>query len=293
MTSQVIDSVPVAAHYAGMRESITVPPACTPPPAAYPAEAATRARGGGRHDVELSDRWISLGGSVNGGYLLACCLRALAAELPHPDVLVASACFLRPGVPGPAVVDTEVVRAGRRTSTGTATLRGGGRELLRVQATFADHAAAGGPTLVRNGPPRLPDPGACADPLAGLDLPGVTIAERVAVRMPEPAGFWRGRPGGVTRGEFWLRPTEGEALDSIAAALLVDAAAPVVLDAGVAGSSTLELTVHVRRRPAPGWLACRVRTDYLIDGFHEEDFEIWDSTGALVAQARQLALVPA
>ncbi|WP_406230008.1 hypothetical protein [Nocardia sp. NBC_01009] len=50
--------------------------------------------------------------------------------------------------------------------------------------------------------------------------------------------------------------------------------------------------MHIRHRPAPGWLACRVHTNYLIDGFHEEDFEIWDSTGSLVAQSRQLALIP-
>lgn len=72
----------------------------------------------------------------------------------------------------------------------------------------------------------------------------------------------------------------------------VAAAAPVVLDLGEAGSSTVELTVHVRARPAPGWLACRSTTRFVAGGFHEEDFEIWDSTGALVAQSRQLALLP-
>jgi hypothetical protein len=49
--------------------------------------------------------------------------------------------------------------------------------------------------------------------------------------------------------------------------------------------------VHIRGRPAPGWLACRTLTRHVIGGFHEEDFEIWDSTGALVAQSRQFAVL--
>ncbi|MFZ2345984.1 MAG: hypothetical protein WAW08_15430 [Candidatus Microthrix parvicella] len=44
--------------------------------------------------------------------------------------------------------------------------------------------------------------------------------------------------------------------------------------------------------PAPGWLACVFTTRFVTDGVIEEDGEIWDSEGHLVAQGRQLALVP-
>lgn len=67
---------------------------------------------------------------------------------------------------------------------------------------------------------------------------------------------------------------------------------PPVIDLGEFGSTTIELAVHVQARPAPGWLACRASTRHVIDGFHDGDFEIWDATGALVAQSRQLALLP-
>ena len=65
-----------------------------------------------------------------------------------------------------------------------------------------------------------------------------------------------------------------------------------MLDVGARGSATMELTVHVRARPRPGWLACRTQTRHVIGGYHEEDFEIWDSAGQLVAQSRQFALLP-
>jgi acyl-CoA thioesterase len=55
--------------------------------------------------------------------------------------------------------------------------------------------------------------------------------------------------------------------------------------------TTVELTVYLRARPAPGWLAYRMATRYLADGYFEEDAEIWDSAGRLVAQSRQLGLV--
>ena len=51
---------------------------------------------------------------------------------------------------------------------------------------------------------------------------------------------------------------------------------------------TLELTAHVRAGPAPGWLKVRHATRNLAGGMFEEDCEVWDSAGRLVAQSRQL-----
>ena len=51
-------------------------------------------------------------------------------------------------------------------------------------------------------------------------------------------------------------------------------------------------TVHIRNPPPSGWLKCRFCTRYITGGLLEEDGEIRDEEGNLVAQSRQLALVP-
>ena len=58
---------------------------------------------------------------------------------------------------------------------------------------------------------------------------------------------------------------------------------------------TIDLTIHFRRRVLPDddWFLVRFRTRSSIEGFLEEDGEIWSRSGQLVAQSRQLALVVA
>jgi acyl-CoA thioesterase len=194
--------------------------------------------------------------------------------------------------PGAAEISTEVVRAGRRLATGEARLLQGGKEIVRTVATFADLDRAPERTHMRSAPPELPAPEKCRDLMDGSpSLPGVNATDRFAYRYPVLPGWAGGPPAGEPDVAFWLRFRDGRDADPIALAAMVDAAAPAVLELGAGGSATIELTVHIRARPAPGWLACRACTRHVIGGHHEEDFEIWDSTGALVAQSRQFALL--
>ena len=83
--------------------------------------------------------------------------------------------------------------------------------------------------------------------------------------------------------------------DAFGLLLAADAFAPVCFqfpEITPGHAPTLELTVHVRGTPAPGPLRCRFTSRFLQQGLFEEDGEIWDASGKLVAQSRQLALIP-
>jgi acyl-CoA thioesterase len=137
-------------------------------------------------------------------------------------------------------------------------------------------------------PPQLPPPDEAVGYPPGAAMP--SIADRLDYRVAELPGWVRGQPSGNPALEFWMRFKDGTDAGLTALPLLVDAAAPAVLELG-AISTTVQLTVHLRARPAPGWLACRTLTRNVSGGYHEEDFEIWDSAGTLVAQSRQLCLI--
>ena len=250
----------------------------------------------GEYEGHVTSHWDSLGGKPNGGYLLALAVRALSHELPHPDPVAISAVFLRPGAHGLARVTTRLLRVGRRLSFGTAQLLQDGSDVLHVQAAYSDLAVSQQKDLVfmSGQPPELPPPEDCVDlmdgqPAAAL-LPGATIADRFEYRLPHPPGWRRGEPTGRPTEELWLRLRDGTPPNVHCLPLLVDAMAPVLLELGH-GSTTVELTVYIRARPRPGWLSCRIVTRMVAAGLHEEDLELWDSSGTLVAQSRQLGLV--
>jgi acyl-CoA thioesterase len=256
---------------------------------AFDADSQVRPAGpDGEFAATLTGRWNGTRGVVNGGYMLAICLRALALGMPFPDPVVVSGFFLRPGTAGPAGVRAAAIRSGRAVAFGESVLTQDGKDVVRATAAFA-RLGEDGPVFLDGTPPALPPPSECVGIPVG-SFGEATIAERIEFRSAELPGWFRGHPSGRPASQFWVRFADGRDADLLSLPLLVDSTAPSVLELG-ATSTTVQLTVHLRAHPAPGWLACRATTRFVSGGYHEEDFEVWDSAGTLVAQSRQLALI--
>ncbi|WP_370614622.1 thioesterase family protein [Mumia qirimensis] len=240
--------------------------------------------------AHLTHRWDTPNGTPNGGYVLATMLRAVAAGAAFPDPLVAAATYARPALPGPCTIATQVLREGRRVATYTATLAQDGTTATHLVASFTDRAAAHGPSSELGAPPALPAPDACPPFAPSSEFAAATINQHLDYRFATAPAWVGGVPSGDPIGEYWVRFTDERLIDHVALALLVDAYPPAFADLADHGDVSVQLTVHFHRTSTSPWVAGRVTTRHLVDGFHEEDMELWSSDGDLLAQSRQLVL---
>jgi acyl-CoA thioesterase len=255
----------------------------------------------------LSEEW-TVGDAVNGGFSmarLAAGLRPLVDDDgAHSDCLAMSAYFLSAARPGPYAVEGEVVRVGRAMSTGQVSLwqdepaRDGRRRVERVRAlaTFGDLATLSDPVRRQSDPPDIPPPEQCVgleDVPAGAPVRLPPLMHRLHLRLDPATAMWAvGRPSKQGRLRGWIRFADGRPPDAVALLFFLDALPPVAFDLGLLGwAPTLEFSGHVRAAPSAGWLLVELSTDNLSGSLLEEDARIWDSTGRLVAQSRQLAAV--
>ena len=247
----------------------------------------------GEWSASIRPGW-DIAGNANGGYLLAIATRALVESTGRPDPVTVTGHYLAPGQAGRLQISTRVLKDGKRFATGTALLSSATRPLLAVLGTLGDLAQADGPELIEGAPPELPPPDECV-PIVATDTFPPPFMGHVELRLhPDDAAFATGHQSGRPLMRGWFRLPDDEVIDSIALLCAVDAFPPTAFNAHlpVAWTPTVELTAHVRATPAPGWLRCRFSTRFVTAGFLEEDGEVWDATGRLVAQSRQLALVP-
>ncbi|MEM7078814.1 MAG: thioesterase family protein [Pseudomonadota bacterium] len=257
----------------------------------FDTETAVIARG----DIwegHISGAW-NIGDNPNGGYMLSVLLRAVGEVIEHPDPLSITAHFLRPGVPDePCQVHVDVLKRGRMLTTVSASLVQRDKTALQVLLAMGDLGQSVGVSDQISIPaPELPAPDACvprSGAAQGIDLP---LMDRVEVRLhPDQA---QAGQAGAAEISGWIRQADGAPTSALMLPLFADAFPPSPFGLlGVVGwVPTLELTVHVRRRPAPGWIKGQLKTADLAGGRMIESGALWDADDRLVAQCRQLGLV--
>jgi hypothetical protein len=263
----------------------------------YEFDAATalgpEVDGGGRR-MDVTPGW-DINGNANGGYVLALAASAMRAASGRPDPVTVTAHYLAPVTAGPVVVVPEIVKAGRRLVTVSARVEREGRQLVTLLGAFGSAAAPGEPIYLGGAPPELPPVDQCVPRSPTQGPVEVTLMDRLTVFLhPDDASMQSGQPSGegVVRG--WFGFADGRPMDTLALLLAADAFPPAVFNlAGLPRGwvPTVELTVHVRGLPAPGLLRARFQTRFVTGDAFEEDSELWDSAGRLVAISRQYAFL--
>lgn len=250
--------------------------------------------GPGRYEMSVSPEW-TIGGKPNGGYVLAALARAATEESPHDHVLAASAHYLHAPDPGPAAIETEVLRTGRSASQVRTRLTQDGKPCVEALTTIGTLDADTKPYWTEG----LPTP-EVRDRASAIRLPSttptglaVTIMDHVDLRIDrEDASFGAGKPTGAGELNGWLELPGGENFDPLSLLYAVDSFPPATLDIELAGwVPTLELTAYVRALPAPGPVRVQQKAQLIDAQKVDEACFVWDSTGRLVAQATQLAAI--
>ena len=272
---------------------------------------AVRRVGEGRYQVRPDPRFaiVAPGGAVpsaiNGGVMVATALRAVLDTSPHPYPVATSAHFLRVPRLEPAEVEVTWLKQGRTAATARATVvqDTAGQDslpVLEVTVTTGNlppYPASNSGLSWTGEPPRLPPIEECVNlgHWAGTVGPDGTAgyAAQVDLRLdPATTGWRRGEPAGIPEMRGYFRLREDRDPDAYLLALAVDGLPPVVFGLGAAGwSPTVELTWHMRAVPAPGPLRVATRCRHVSGGWFDEEAEVWDAAGRLVAQSRQIARV--
>jgi len=227
-------------------------------------------------------------------------LRAVLDTSPHPHPVATSANFLRVPRIAPAQVVVTWLKQGRTAAVARTSLLQD--DQLMIESTVATGSLAGGardPAPPEDAhaaqvlswtaePPGLPPVDECVPVAAGGGIRG-----QVDLRLdPDTAGWMERSPAGIPEMRGYFRLRDDRPPDAYLLAFAVDALPPVVFGLGAFGwAPTVELTWHMRAVPTDGFLRVAARCRHVGGGWFDEEAEVWDAAGRLVAQSRQIARV--
>jgi len=231
----------------------------------------------------------------DGGYLAAILTRAaIGAGQAKRALRSLTIHYVEVGEPGPFELDVTSVRESRSAMTLQLVLRQGDK--LRLIGLAALVRGRPSMTLEDSTMPDVPpfDEVASSEFLVGRAVIQArpAFAHHLEYRQCIGPAPLSGGSEAVTGG--WLRFPDSRPLDEPGAAMLMDAWWRAVWSrlSAVPGMPTLDLTLHFRRpiRNLAEPVLVRFRSRIGVDGFVDEEGELWSAGGELLLQSRQLAI---
>jgi acyl-CoA thioesterase len=264
----------------------------------FDTETALERTGDGAFTGRIIPSW-SVGRGPNGGFIAALLMRALLVTVDEParDPRSLTIHYLAPAENGPVRITTAIERSGRSLTTLSARMLQGDRLIALALAAFAAPREAQ-PFSELTMPDAPPPEASIPFPPPGVSLPAFTsqYTYRWGLGDPPYSGSSRAHLGG------WMRLAQPRIADATLVAAFMDAWMPAIfprLTQPTQGAApTVDLTIHFRARlPLPGatpddYYLATFSAPHAAEGSFIEDGELWSRNGILIAQSRQLALMP-
>jgi hypothetical protein len=248
-------------------------------------------------EANLNVHW-TIGPKPHGGVMIALCAKAAreaysagGAATAHP--VAVSANFLSAPDPGPVRLVTTLRKRGRRIGLMDVELVQNDRACVHAVVTLGEPEHQAAPLFSNNAviarmdlePPDDAIPIGPGHPAAEIN----NLARGCDIR---PLVVDSVTDGAAPAFRVWVRPKVG-AVDELFALMCGDISLPVPYAVGRRGwAPTVQLTAYLRGLPADGWLRVLCTTTEIGQDWFDEDHTVVDSTGRIVVQTRQLALVP-
>lgn len=236
----------------------------------------------------VTDNWL-INGNPNGGYLMALLGNAMLRQGRKRSTPIITANFISRCVPGTARISVEKISRSNQFNRFEAKLTQQGKDKIRAFGTFSVETDPHGEKRHEKSAPDITRLENC---ILIPEIPNYTLFNNIELRLdPACAGWMEGVRTEKSEQKGWIKFKEDRPFDELAILLLSDCFPPPILASQgiVAWIPTLEFSVNIRSLPRTKWLKGHFRTCFLDHGILEEDGELWDEDGDLVAISRQIA----
>ena len=243
-----------------------------------------------------------VGNTPHGGYLMAVMHRALTNVLPHSTAISSSVQYLDRIDPEPITLEVETFKAGRGSSSGIVKLIQNNRVCTTFTGTCSDFNHMKGFDGLETALPKIFNDKDKSDYVA-LNYDEITKGFTPSfIHQLEcsihPDHVWWKREKNTDSSQYDARCSAylkmgGGKPDQFCLSFYSDILPPVVCNKyGALGwVPTITLTTHIRQLPTTEDIYADSKATDINKGYFEQDCNLWDLYGNLVASSRQLTRI--